>query len=142
MTRWTRAILAAGTALAIGIGCDDDQTAPGEVEAVAGTYALVSVDGAPLPAVLQESGNDKVELLAGTVAMDDDGTFTAQSQLRITLNGAVTPRTDQASGTWTLNGDTVRFDPDVVNSPDFFMTWDGADRLSQTLQGHTVVFER
>ena len=141
MMRFSRGVLLAAMA-ATANACDDDPTSPAEADDLAGTYAAISVDGGPLPAALEDADGDRIELISGSLTLEDNGTFAAQSNLRITLGGVVTTRTDATDGTWTLNDDTVRFDPNVVNAPDIFMVWDGNDRLSQTFQGHTVIFER
>src|SRR5688572_10432079 len=95
-------------ALAIG-GCADDGSGPGDD--AAGTYELISVNGAILPVVFEENGV-REEVQSGVLQLNTNGTFTVTFNYRVTENGAVTNLTETENGTWTESGNTVT----VVNS--------------------------
>lgn len=86
-------------------------------DSIAGTYALISVEGIPLPHTTL--GNlIRIDVVAGTLVLNGDGTFAEQEE-RVTTNlssGNQTPSTLGVSGTYSVEGKTLtlRADPGAV----------------------------
>ena len=116
--------------------CTDSQ-AP---DSAVGTFTLQSVDGKPLPLVLDESGNRKEELTAGSLTFSPDATYTLTLTQRVTQAGLVTSSTETRTGTWTESGPQVRLFPSDVQ------TMRNATRLGDSLTltdlNQTLVFRR
>lgn len=89
--------------LFVAASCGGDSTAPGTAN-IAGSYALQTVNGAPLPFVVLQIGADKIEVLNETVTLAAGDTFTQQGSLRITQNGVVAIDSYAEVGEYTRNG--------------------------------------
>ena len=88
--------------------CGSDSTGPKDTDWL-GTYALETVEGQNLPAVLIQIGNDKLEITAGSIRLNEDQTFSASLTFRTTEGGNVTTDTESDTGTYTKNGNALRF---------------------------------
>jgi hypothetical protein len=139
MTYFLRSILRAG-AIAVTLAACSDSTGPDRDE-LAGSYTLLTIDGASLPVIVDQVGEDKAEVTMGTVTLDEDGTFGDATELRITEGGVVTTEVQATQGTWTVSGSTVTFVPND-GSGNYLMTWNGQLRLTQLFQGFTLVYEK
>lgn len=106
MNRLSKVLI--GFSLAIA-ACGGDATSPGSVS-VAGSYALQTVNGSPLPFIVLQIGADKVELLNETVTLSEGGTFTQQGALRVTESGFVSTESYADAGTYVRNGTAVAFE--------------------------------
>jgi len=71
MIRIPRLALSLALGAVLAAGCDRSPLSPGEV---AGRYVLVSVNGAPLPAVVSETPDVTTVILADTLQLSGDGT--------------------------------------------------------------------
>jgi hypothetical protein len=141
MLRIVRTLSVAGAvAVAAGACGGDSPTGNNNTDEVVGVYILQTINGQSLPVIVEQVDSDMVEVIAGTVTLDADATFDDVTELRITEAGVVTTETEAASGTWTLSGTTVQFNPTGFTA--YSMTWDGADRLTQVLGAFTLVYER
>lgn len=140
MAHLFRNTLQAGILAVTLTACSSDAAGP-DLDALVGQYALISIDGQPLPVIVDQQGEDIAEVTVGTVTLDGDGTFGDVTELRITESGVVTTEVDATEGTWTLVGTTVTFSPSD-QSGNYTMTWNGQDRLTQLFQGFTLVYER
>lgn len=85
-----------------------DSTAPGTAS-IAGSYALQTVNGAPLPFVVLQIGSDKIEVTDETVTLSGGDAFTQQGSLRITQSGVVSTDSYAEAGVYTRNGTAVNF---------------------------------
>ena len=94
------------TALLAGCG-SDTATAPTQAS-VAGTWNLSTVNGSPLPFVLQ-AANPKLELVSDQFVVSANGTFTESTVARVTDGGTVSTTTIPDAGTYTLNGTAATF---------------------------------
>jgi hypothetical protein len=72
--------------IAVALVACSDSTGPDQNE-LAGSYTLLTIDGASLPVVVDQVGEDKAEVTMGTVTLDEDGTFGDATELRITEAG-------------------------------------------------------
>ncbi len=102
----------------------DGSTGPGA--SIAGAYSLTTVNGAPLPFVVQQAGTFKREITADTYTLAAGGTWTEVRAERTTSNGAVTTSTITDAGTWSGNGTSI-----TLTSP-------ASTSLSGTVSGNTL----
>ena len=94
-------------ATAVLVGCDSNGTTVPTENAVSGTWNLASVNGAPLPYVMQST--PKIELMSDQLVVSANGTFTQASQVRITNGGTITNENRNDAGTYTLVGTAATF---------------------------------
>jgi hypothetical protein len=106
--------------------CGGDSTAPGTTT-IAGSYALQTINGSPLPYAVVQVGADKVEVLNETVTLSEGGTFTQQGSVRLTENGVVSTQSYSDAGTYTRNGTAISF----------FFNSDGSSGTG-TVSGNTI----
>lgn len=140
MGHFLRNTLRAGVIAVALAACSGDSTGPDSDDLV-GSYDLITIDGASLPVIVDQVGEDKAEITLGTVTLDEDGTFGDATELRLTQGGVVTTEVQSTQGTWTVSGSTVTFVPND-GSGNYSMTWNGQLRLTQIFQGFTLVYER
>lgn len=89
-------------------GCGSDgSTAPTQAS-IAGTWNLSTINGSPLPYVLQASG-PKIEILSDKIVASANGTFTESTVVRLTDGATVSTTTIPDAGTYTLNGTAAVF---------------------------------
>lgn len=108
-------------------GCGDS-TGPGSI---AGTYELRSINGDPVP-VLLESGPPQEELTDGFVRLNADGTFVASHTVRISSSNSTTVAIQTINGAYTRSGNNVTLnfvDPDGGGPASIDAVRDG-DRLT------------
>jgi len=84
--------------------CGGDGTGP---ESVIGMYILQTIDGDPLPWVLFQIGDDKIEVTAGSVTLNEDRTCSDSITLRSTVSEEVTTDTATDVCTYTTNSQAV-----------------------------------
>ena len=89
---------------------DKSATDNGNPGDVAGTYTLQKVNGSNLPANWNDEGVGTVQITAGSVVINANGTF-SYSETR--SNGS-----DAISGTWTQAGGTYTFVPSDAEGTD------------------------
>jgi hypothetical protein len=119
----TRAVLTLALAAAASVGCDGGTG----LEEIAGTYALVTVNGRSLPAVVFEGtvtdplGGEHdftAEVLEGALTLREDGTFSVRFVERSTIDGVPSTDDDASVGTYTVSGSSITFtdteDPEDV----------------------------
>jgi hypothetical protein len=140
MSRTAAKILLA-VVMGFSLGACHDTAASTGPDAAVGVYTLQTIDGQPLPAIVDQVGNDIAEVTQGSVTLDGDMTFDDVTVLRITQAGVVSNETQAAAGTWTLSGRTLELNPSD-GSGVYELTWDGNDELTQTFQGFTLVYRR
>jgi hypothetical protein len=118
-------------------GCGDS-TGPGSV---AGTYALVTWDGEPLPVVVWQTWNVddfvRTELTAGTLRLDRDGTcdfsfaFERTEYTASTGERQVDTETETATGTFSVSESLITF---VLDDPD-------SDSFNGTVSGDRITID-
>ena len=139
MAHLLRNTLRAGV-IAVALAACSDSTGP-DTDELVGSYNLFTIDGASLPVIVDQIGEDKAEITMGTVTLDENGTFGDATEIRVTEGGVVTTEVQSTQGTWTVSGSTVTFVPND-GSGNYTMTWNGQLRLTQLFQGFTLVYER
>jgi hypothetical protein len=89
--------------------CSSDKSTNPTTASLAGTWNLSTVNGNPLPFIVQTQ-DPKIEILNDQFIISADGTFTETWNARFTeASGAVTPVPFTDSGTWSQNGTAVTF---------------------------------
>jgi len=106
---------------------------------VAGTYALKTVNGAALPAVIFETGGYKVEVVAANYVLAEAGTFSTSATFRETETGVVTQSTETTTGTYSVNGATITF---TDSDGEVFPAVLSGNDLKFSQDGLTAVFTR
>lgn len=145
-----RGKLAAVFAIATGFGF---AAAPlvGQAAPQPRVYRLATVDGQPLPVTVEEEEGCREEVTAATLTLGDDGTWRLEVTERETCGDAVEEKTETEEGTYTAEGETLRFaeadddadDPDDdaededddLDLDDFEVATLGADGLIVQLEG-------
>jgi hypothetical protein len=117
-------------ALALLVGCSgDNSNSPKTIE---GTYTLSSIAGDNLPALIYSETNYTLEITAGAVNLNADGTFSDTYTIRENDAGTVNTTTIPCTGSWNQTGDhvslieTVTADCGDTGSG----TWDGSNSLT------------
>jgi hypothetical protein len=121
-------------------GCSGDSTDPSEL--LPGLYALATINGETLPfeLVFIDDAN-LLEFTEGSVNLNEDGSFVDSATLRITETGVASSETTVVSGQWSRQGNSITFTPNDGSDP-YGMTWNGSTRLTQGIQGFTLVYQR
>jgi hypothetical protein len=124
-----RTILLLGVALSLA-ACGSDAPVGPTPTNVAGTYQLTTFDGNELPVTVVDLGAYRIELTAGTLALDAGGGYSMDFDLRILDSGNTRSTADHASGTWTADGQTITLVDSQSGSP-----------RGGTISGDTVTLE-
>lgn len=112
------AVLALLSIAAVAAACSSSVvTGP---ERVAGTYTLLTVNGAALPATLSTNGATSTRVVSGTLTLSSGLAFSVHNTVQTLNAGAVVSTAqDSASGTIVVNGDNVVYNytyPSVVQA--------------------------
>jgi hypothetical protein len=134
--RWFAMALLAVSVAACG---SDTPLEPEPITAV-GNWTLETVNGSRLPFVLDQRGNDKVELVSASLDLMDGGTFSSKSAERSTVAGVTQNQSYVDPGHFTLAGAVVTFifDADASTSQG---TIDG-DAMTFNANGLRVIYRR
>ncbi len=103
--RWFAMALLAVSVAACGSDAPSD---PGPVSAV-GTWTLETVNGNRLPFLLDQRGNDRIELISASLDLKAGGTFSSTSAERSTVAGVTQDQSYVDPGHFTLAGAVVTF---------------------------------
>jgi len=85
-----------------------DATSP-EEEGITGTYTLQTVSNNPLPAVLEEGQYGPVMAHTILLTLREGGVFTTDEMYQAQSGDRAVKITQEKTGTWQRNGDTVSF---------------------------------
>jgi hypothetical protein len=107
---------------------------------VEGTWTLRTIGGATLPFIVDQVGNDKIELMEAVVNAAANGTFTTTSIERTTIDGQATTRSYAEDGSYLRVGADVTFTFSIDNSA-VTGTLSG-DSLTFTGSGRPVVYRK
>jgi hypothetical protein len=126
-------------ALTLAAACgSDSSTEP--AASISGTWSLQTINGGALPFNLGTLENGARLDVTNETLVIANGTYTATTTIRTTLNGAATNETDSDAGTVTTTGSTVTFkstaDATVVTGTL------AAGTLSISQDGITLVFAK
>jgi hypothetical protein len=100
--------------LAFSLACGSDSPSePRTALIVVGNWSLESIGGQTLPVLLDQAGNDKLELIEASVAVSADSAFVASSTERTTIAGVAESQTYSDAGHFSVSGNTITFTFDV-----------------------------
>ncbi len=119
--------------------CGGDSTAP--AASIAGTYALQTVNSAPLPFTVIAITDYKLEILSDSYQIRDDGTYSGTTQFRETQSGTVTVNSENSSGTYTRSGSSITLTDSVDPTYKITGTLDGG-KFTVTVEGFVLVYQR
>lgn len=105
-------------ALGLGVAAPAAGPAHGQAAAQDRTYRLAEVDGRPLPVTVEEEDGCREEVAAAALTLRADGEWLLEVDERETCGDAVEEETEEESGTYTTEGDTVRFLDDDADEDD------------------------
>jgi hypothetical protein len=91
------------------LACGSDGPSEPTNANTAGTWALQTVNGIPLPYLYVQNGPDKGEVLSDLLILTSAGNFTEKTTIRRTVNGQVTTEPQADVGTYVITGNTVTF---------------------------------
>lgn len=117
--------------------CGDSGTGP--EDSTSGTYALETVNGNRVPYTILQFGNDKIEVVAGSITINADNTFSWRVTLRTTEGGRVTTEEDRYTGTYTRNNNAFSF---TDNEGDAYAASVQGGTLTMTVEGLVLVFRK
>lgn len=125
--------------VALLVGCFADDNFKGMT--FEGTYALQSINGAPLPSLVSESGSVKTELLDEAYVFAQGLVFNRVSHVRTTTNGQATTATVNQSGYVVLYmGNSVYFFNSDGSNQRLGIVSDNSLTFSET--GRTYVYRK
>jgi len=106
------AILAFAAAVACGGG---GTTSPATVDPAVGHYALQSVGGKPLPALVSQTSTQTTTITFGSMDIHSSGTVVFSYDETISTSGTSSVRTNNAQGTWARSANVLEFQNVVLN---------------------------
>ena len=97
--------------------CGDDGPT-GSGDPVVGTYTLRTVNGANLPAIVEDDEFGQLHVLSGSITLAANRTFTNRLRVRLVSDGLDLTEEATLEGTYTVQGSTITLvDRDVEAEP-------------------------
>jgi hypothetical protein len=121
-------------------GCaSDSATAP--VSTIEGSWTLRTIDGSPLPFVVAQAAQFKLELVSDVVILSSNGSVIRTTSIRSTTNGQANAESIRDTGRYTLAGTAVvvRFDTQGVAGAG---SWSGNTMTLTDDEGVVFVYYR
>ena len=119
-------------ALGVLVGCDGDiGTVLGNGDTVSADLDLVTIDGEPLPFLVNETGDFRTEVLEGTLTLRSDGTWERFSRILNTSTGSSRNSDVNEGGTFTLEGETLTLSLEDPNEPPLSGTFSNGEATVQ-----------
>jgi hypothetical protein len=134
-----RLLVAAALALTLACSVGDAGTNANNT-AIAGTYALQTINGSGLPFTFV-SGTDSLTVSTDTIAVAADGSWAESYAYRQTVSGQVTTGTQVDGGLWVTDGNQIEFDSTLSGLVVYTGTFT-ASMLSLTDGNSTQIFAR
>ena len=88
------------------VACGNSEPTAPDID---GQYTLQRVNGAVLPGILEATPTDTVRAIGGSAVIRGDGTWAGELSLMVSSGGFTFPTSDNGSGTYTRDGDNIRF---------------------------------
>jgi len=127
--------------VALALACGGDNVNGPTTESVAGNYSLTMVNGSPLPFVVAEVRDDKLEVTAGSLSINADNSYALTFGLRETQGATVTTETVTEAGTYHRSSNTLSFHPND-DSGDWSASYASGGTITMGTGGETLVFKR
>jgi hypothetical protein len=96
-------------ALLVALTACSDATAPEVEESHLGTYNLVTVNGVPLPFSVWQNGDDRLDVTAASITLNEDLSFDDRMTFRLREGGIEEVEEDVSVGSYTLSRGTLQF---------------------------------
>jgi hypothetical protein len=90
-------------------------TDPG-LDAMFGTYGLISINALAVPVTVSLTSTKKVEIMSSTLNLNSSGAFTNATTYRTSENGVVTTKTETCGGNFLVHQSTISFSENVVTN--------------------------
>lgn len=133
-------VLALALALGVTATACTDSTSPGA--SIAGTYSLQTINGQPLPFVVNNSGSPYSEVLSSQISLDANGNYSSFTRYRDTYPGGQPNLVDErATGYWTLSGSQITLTEIGYPNDPSFGTISG-NRITFADFGFVLVYSR
>lgn len=133
-------VLALALALGVTATACSDSTSPGA--SIAGTYSLQTINGQPLPVVVNSSGSPYSEVLSSQISLDANGNYNSLTRYRDTYPGGLPNLVDvSATGYWTLSGSQITLTEIGYPNDPSYGTISG-NRITFVDFGFTLVYTR
>jgi hypothetical protein len=107
--RRTLVALIRGT-LCLAIAACGAESSTSALASPAGSYALATVNGQPLPQLVAHTATGDLEVMSATLVLREDHSYASAYRYRAVASPSTT--FDQsATGTWSVSGSTVTYSP-------------------------------
>lgn len=136
-----RSLAALGAALAIiGTAACADNTGPnGSVGG--GLYALTSVNGSAMPySFIDQNSGGTTTLQSDVYTINTNGTYSEVINESVSTGYGTSPTTDNESGTWAQNGNTITFQPTYSSFSGSLTPYSATIGTSGAFGGNVLVF--
>lgn len=131
-----------GALLVVLAACGSDTTTGPDVDlSFVGTYTLRTIDGSKLPYVFLQTGQDAAAMTASTIVIADGGTWSEQSEFRITDNGQTETQVVSNNGTWFRSANNLILTSTLHNNTPYSGTF-STNQLTLSDGSLTYVFSR
>lgn len=124
-------LLVLASALLLAPACSDSS---GPKATVFGTYAMITVNGTPLPATVADEEAGIVRVNSGSLTINSASAFSAVTNWAVISQGQTDTRNDACTGFFTQNGNSLSFDEATSSNPscggNYTGTWDGDNTLT------------
>ncbi len=133
-------VLALSLALGLTATACSDSTGPGA--SLAGTYSLQTINGQPLPVVVENSASLYSEVVLAQLTINANGSYNSLTRYRDTYPGQSPVLVDETfTGYWTLSGDQIVLTEDgYPNAPTYGQV--SNNRITLSDFGYTLVYVR
>jgi hypothetical protein len=142
MKRLPNAIIAV-LACFLASGACSDSTVSGPYGDIAGTYALQTVNGAPLPYTFSDQSTSTVELTSASITLKADGSFSTQTTLHTTSGTTSYSNVHPSSGNFSRNNTLIA--ANYIDGAHETWTWVGNTITATSIDAGTpltLVFTR
>ena len=125
-----RTLVVAVVATVLAACGSDSPSGPATATSPEGNYTISTINGKALPsAIFSDTGGFKIEVLAGTLAVQSGGKYSVVTSYRQTIAGIVSNYVDSSGGNWLLSGTNVSF-TDGADGSRTQATWSNTGTLT------------
>jgi len=108
----------------------DSPSGPSTATSPEGNYTISTINGKAVPmAIFSDTGGYKLEVLAGSLAVQSGGKYSVITNYRQTIAGIVSTYSDSSGGGWLLSGTAVAF-TDGSDGSKAQATWSSSGTLT------------
>ena len=126
--------------LVLAAACSGKDTTAATSVSIVGVWTLQTVNGAPLPYLMDQAGADKSEMTGDVLTFLASGQFTEIAQVRVTSGGQVTTQTVPQAGTFTASKGSIAMT--FAGSSTQAQGSQAGSSLTLALNGLTLVYKK